>query len=167
MALEKPVHRALASTLTLAVVVVAGCHQTDRSEDASGIYEQVQGHYGGYDDTLFVARAAGVNYLDVVSRCLWRDPEAMHTLFWLSKHAGFDAASAEGHAGVLHDVLRDVGERFYARCLDAEPENVRNAVRSDLLYDMGWGECKKFSVIQQLWPKVFPQGYDPYRVSED
>jgi hypothetical protein len=149
----------------LFAVAAAGCGQAAPSVDVAAICQQVDARYGRFDDTLAVARAAGADYLDTVARCLQRDPRAMHTLFWLTGHARFDAASSEGNAQVLHDVLRDVGERFYAGCLNAEPAEVRDEVRAALLYDMGWGnvETLKFSEIQALWPKVFPETYDPNR----
>jgi len=142
---------------------VSGCNQGESSVDRHAVGEEVGARYGGYDDTIAVAESSGADYLAVVTRCLLRDREAMHTLFRLTKFAGFDCASSEGNAGVLHDVLRDVGERFFAACLDAEPTDVQDEVRSMLLYDMGWGNVEglELSELQRLYPKVFPKGYDP------
>jgi len=115
-------------------------------------------------DTINVAKARGVDYRRVVDGCLARDRRAMSLLFWLSAHAGFDAASAEGHAGFLGTVLRRTGDAFFAQCLAGESAKVQWAVRSDLLdsvYDPSTEkEARQF--LRQLnsrYPKTFPRAF--------
>jgi hypothetical protein len=107
----------------------------------------------GCQDTIAVAARVGVDYKKVVDLCLARDKRGMHLLFWLTANAGFDAASAEGHATVLGEVLRRVGDAFFAKCLRAEKPGVGKAVREMLLYDVGYErrELRKY-------PKTFPRG---------
>jgi len=90
-------------------------------------------------DTVAVAAQAGIDYGSVLEGCLRRRERSMHTLFWLSEHGGFDAASSQGHATVLGMLLRRLGDDFFGGCLADEPEEVRSAVHSYLLYDFGWG----------------------------
>jgi hypothetical protein len=115
-------------------------------------------------DTIHVAKARGVDYRRVVDGCLARDRRAMSLLFWLSAHAGFDAASSEGHAAFLGTVLRRTGDAFFAQCLAGESAEVQWAVRSDLLnsvYDPNTEkEARQF--LRQLnsrYPKAFPRTF--------
>ncbi len=123
------------------------------SEFGSGAY--------GCADTIAVAKAAGVDYPAVVDRCLAKDQEAMGVLFDLSKNAGFDAASAQGHAAVLGSLLRRLGDTFFSLCLNAQNPPVRECVRDDLLYDLGvtGGGVKSISDLKKEFPRTFPPSY--------
>jgi hypothetical protein len=113
--------------LSLAMFTVAGCLQSDA-------------HRLAYlcPDTVAVAKAAGYDYENLVSRALSRDKQALRTLFWLSAHAGFDGASAEGDAGVLGALLKHLGDQHFSECLKEEPQDIREAVRGDIDYEMGY-----------------------------
>jgi hypothetical protein len=116
-------------------------------------------------DTIHVAKARGVDYRRVVDGCLARDRRAMSLLFWLSAHAGFDAASSEGHAAFLGTVLRRTGDAFFAKCLARESAEVQRAVRMDLLEDAVYDpstqkQAREF--LRQLnsrYPKTFPRAF--------
>jgi hypothetical protein len=116
-------------------------------------------------DTIEVAKARGVDYRRVIDGCIARDRRAMSLLFWLSAHAGFDAASSEGHAGFLGTILRRTGDVFFAQCLAGESAKVQWAVRMDLLYDSVYDpstekEARQF--LRQLnsrYPKTFPREF--------
>ena len=84
--------------------------------------------------TIAVADAAGYDYEKLVDQCLARDKQALHTLFWLTKHAGFDAASSQGNATVLGLLLIGLGDEFFAECLEPEPLEVRNQVGQQIDY---------------------------------
>jgi hypothetical protein len=84
----------------------------------------------------------------------------MHTFFWLSKHAGFDAASAQCHAAMTASLLDELGDSFFGKCLTKEAASVREAVRQDLLYDMGYGEIEiTLAQIKTRYPNSFPKAW--------
>ena len=135
----------------LALLVLSGC-KSPATKLVAGV--------GGYSDTVAVARQAGHNYQNVVEGCVAKQAESMHTFFWLSKHAGFDAASSEGHAALTGDLLRHLGDKFFGECLAREDESVQNQVRDDLLYDLGYGNTDITLVeIKKQYPKTFPKGW--------
>jgi len=124
----------LACAVLLVLLLAPGC--ASRQDDSAAILWEEDPIYG-CEDTIAVALKAGVDYRAVVDGCFRRDPKAVHTLFWLTVHAGFDAASSEGHAGVLGNVLRRTGDAFFGRCLAAEPADWRQAVQEGLIFAMG------------------------------
>lgn len=107
------------------------------------------------EDTVTLARAAGVDYHATVGGCLRRERSAIHTLFRLTVDAGFDAASSQGHAAVLGRLLRRLGDDFFGRALAAEPSATRQAVRGDLYYDFGVGEGVRESWMLEWYPRTF------------
>jgi hypothetical protein len=119
---------------------------------------EVDGYYGNYVDTLAVARLAGYDYLAIVTDCLLRDEKAMQKLFEMTATVPFDAASAEGNSEVLGFILRDVGDRFFGKCLSTEESAVQRAVREALLYDLGCdGDYEaKGQHIHRLYPHTYP-----------
>ncbi|MCX6376873.1 MAG: hypothetical protein NTU88_12725 [Armatimonadetes bacterium] len=122
--------------LCLAILAISGCasagaarrlmEEASRTEFGSAPYCCA--------DTIAVAKVAGHDYGKIVNDCLAKDKEAMHILFWLTKHAGFDAASAQGNAAVLGQLLQQLGDQFFSECLDREPVDIREAVRGDIAY---------------------------------
>jgi hypothetical protein len=116
---------------------------------------------GTCEETIAAAAAVGVDYRKVVALCLARDRRGMHLLLWLTSNARLDAASAEGHAAVLGEVLRSVGDEFFSRCLQAEPATVRKAVRDELFYDLG-SEPDKLA----KYPRHSPDASGPHTVGE-
>lgn len=153
--------------LALATTGVAiGCAGSDSGGVRPGIAQpsraavraEVEGYYGNYVETIAVARLAGYDYLSIVTDCLRRDPKAMHKLFELTASAPFDAHSAEGHSEVLGFIVRDVGDRFFGRCLLAEPPAVQRSVRESLLYDLGCdGDYEAMGrQIHRLYPHTYP-----------
>ena len=123
--------------------------------------EKEQPCWHGYRDTIAVAATVGVDYPRLVDRCVRREREAMHTLFWLTEAAGFDAASAEGHSDVLSVLLRRLGDEFFAECLAREEAPVRQRVREQLLYEQGYGEDEHVTLeyIKYLYPATFPKDF--------
>jgi hypothetical protein len=121
---------------------------------AGATAERFLAEVAGWQETIEVARSAGVDYQAVVGGCLRRDRASMHTFFWLTSNAGFDAASAEGHAGGLGGVLCRIGDMFFGDCLAAEPEGTRRAVQEDLLHDLGWGNGATLEQLQVAFPST-------------
>jgi hypothetical protein len=141
----------------LLVGLLAGCSPSNSSaKDMTRV--GVAERYGGYIETITVAKLAGYDYLEIVSECLLHKEPAMRELLEMTEKAGFDAASSEGHSAVLGFVLRDVGDRFFGECLAAEPSSVQQAVRKELLFDMGYdGDYEdKGDLVHHLYPKTFP-----------
>lgn len=112
------------------------------------------------DDTVEVARLAGVDYNAVVEGCLQRNPRDLHTLFWLTANAGFDAASSQGHAAVLGFLLRHVGDGFFGPLLAREDPAVRTAVLNGLYYDFGEDATER---LMAAW---YPVTFGPPAVQE-
>jgi hypothetical protein len=151
---------------TLAVLfsagLLAGCSTAPRgARDVLAEASEAEfGAVGGLcPDTVAIASNSAVDYEDVVNGCLARHEESMHALFWLSEHAGFDAASAQGHAAVCGVLLRKLGDGFFGERLAQEPRSVQDAVRDDLLYDLGYGNTDvTLTEIRRRYPKTFPGG---------
>ncbi len=115
-------------------------------------------------ETVVVARQAGYDYEKIVAGCLAGRVDAMRSLFWLSKHAGFDAASGQGNAAVSGMLLRKLGDAFYGKCLAAQGPAVRASVRMDLLYDLGYGNAEiTLATIVAQYPTTFAPPRHPYR----
>jgi hypothetical protein len=156
--------RSCAKFVVLVVVAAAcGC-ASRRSTSQSVLAEAAQSEFGsssyGCADTIAVAKSAGVHYEDVVGKCLSKDKGAMHALFRLSKDAGLDAASSEGHAAVLGVIFRKVGDSFFAECLAAEETVVQVRVCADLAYDAGYDPpSDPIPDLRREFPKTFPSSY--------
>lgn len=148
--------------LMLCLTVTAGCDsghhkETAPQESANAVKGDVVYQFGDYIETISVAEAAGFDYLETLSHCLMRRPEAMHDLLAMTETAGFDAAASEGHSAVLGYVLRDVGDRFFGECLARESAAVQGAVRKYVLDDIGYGNTSiPEGEIRHLYPKTFP-----------
>lgn len=114
-------------------------------------------------DTLEVARAAGQDYGRLVAGALRKDPRSLHTLFDLAAHAGFDGASSEGNAAVLGALLKRLGDKSFSECLAREPQDIREAVRQDLEYDMGLDgvgiSSPEYAAFRNAFPLTFAACY--------
>ena len=118
------------------------------------------GEYG-CSETIDVAAKAGIDYVATVDRAMKRDRQALHTLFWLTAHAGFDAASSEGNSAVLGNPLRDLGDRTFGSVLSTEPPATRSAVLDMLRYDFGVDAGLKETWLTGWYPRTFnppPEG---------
>lgn len=150
------------------LVGLLGCsHPQNAAKDTAttkpdqGIVDEVKARFGGYTETIQVAKAAGHDYLDLVARCFARDESAMHELFDLTAKANFDAAAAEGNSSVLGDVLRDVGDRFYGACLQRESVETRKAIWDELQFDFGVGNsATSEQELADEYPRTFV-GFHP------
>lgn len=147
------------------LLVVPACSPKARTAGAL-VADAAEREFGdaayGCEDTIAVAKKAGVDYVPTVDRCLNRDEQAMHALFWLTRHAGFDAASSQGHAAVLGSLLRQLGDRFFGACLAREPPDVQDAVRDDIAYDFGLDppEIDSVPTLMKDFPRTFPATYE-------
>jgi hypothetical protein len=139
--------------------IIAGCSSQSQPADAliarASNSEFGNGAYG-CADTISVAAQAGVDYKCAVDGAARGNLRSLHTLFWLSANAGFDAASSEGNAAVLGNVLRYVGDGTFGPALTREPPATRQAVQDDLRYDFGVGEDGvKESWLTEWYPLTF------------
>ncbi len=125
------------------------------------IGREVRDKFGQYDETLAAAKAAGFDYLDLVTRALNRDNAALHELFKLSHAVEFEGEAVDDHAEVLGTVLRDVGERWFAGTLANEPDETQNEVRQYVAWDFGYQTQADFEYVRSLYPKVFPESFQP------
>ena len=149
--------------LSVMLLAAVGC-SAERQSGSHVLAEAAQREFGTASyacaDTVAVAKTAGVDYEPVVDRCLAGDRRAMHVLFRLSRDAGFDAASGQGHAAVLGSLLRRLGDAFFSGCLSKEPAEVQRAVRDDIVYDFGYDPpVNEIPTLKRDFPKTFPATY--------
>lgn len=110
----------------------------------------------GMPDTIAIAQESGVNYVELTAKALNRSESSLHRLFMLTNK--FDGASSDGHSGVLRALLTRTGDDFFGMQLAREPDEVRNDVHNQLLYDFGWGSTEiRISELKRWYPKTFAQ----------
>ena len=110
----------------------------------------------GCADTIQVAARKGVDYRRVVDGAMRRDAGSLREIFWLTAHAGFDAASSEGNAAVLGNLLRYLGDGTFGSALSTEPIETRKAVQDELRYDFGLEESGgKDAWLVEWYPLTF------------
>ncbi len=131
------------------------------AQTRAALAAEVRTHFGGYQETVAAARAAGYDYLGVIEGALARDRAALESLFKLTHAVAFEGDSVDDHAEVLGVVLRDVGERWFVDALSAEPAETRNEVRQYVAWDFGYQSQTGFDYIRGLYPKLFPDGFYP------
>ncbi len=123
----------------LLILALAGCRSSQNDSAAEVVREASNREFGaaGYAcaDTIAQARAAGIDYTSTLQAALRKDRHALDTLFRLSGH--LDAAGSQGHATVLAMVLEELGDEFFAACLAAHDQRVKEWVASDINYDLG------------------------------
>jgi len=152
--------RALHAGLGVVTLLAANCG-TPAGDSQRVLERAAESEFGssayGCIDTVEVAQEAGVDYRKTVDGCLARDRKSMHTFFWLTRHAGFDAASSQGHAAVTGVLFRTLGDRFFGQCLFKETPSIQNAVRDHLLYDLGYGDTDTtLAEVKRKYPRTFP-----------
>jgi len=147
--------------LALSMLVTGGCagshggralmEEASRVEFGSASYSCVE--------TIAVAKATGYDYEKVVDQCLSKDKHALHTLFWLTEHAGFDAASSQGNATVLGLLLIGLGDKFFAECLEPEPLAVRNQVGQQIDYAIDGERRIENSEFRVKFPRTYAASF--------
>lgn len=115
--------------LSFAMLTVTGCPKSNERQATVA---------ASYPDTVAVAKAAGYDYESLATRALAKDRQALHILFRLTAHAGFDGASSEGNAGVLGMLLKRLGDQHFSECLREESQDIRKAVWDNIEYDMDY-----------------------------
>ena len=116
-------------------------------------------------DIVDTAKRHDIDYRELILRCLGREREAMHLLFWVSTEAaGLDGAASQSHAIFVGLVLQGVGDAFFAECLACQGTEVQEAVRYDLLYAAGFDDGTEEKVLSELrrsYPRCFPETFNP------
>ena len=138
------------------LLVISACQLTEPSVlDPSAV--PVKPDPSEYNsDTAAIAARSGADYPVLFLNALRGDGTSLRKIFWLTKHAGFDAASAEGNSMYLGELLRRTGDDFFGHQLQKEPLEVRDAVHDMLLYDFGWGNTDiTVGMIEDWYPKTF------------
>lgn len=144
---------------SIAVGILSGCASSPHTV-RDILAEAGRNEFGGglCSDTVVVAARSKIDYEQIILGCLARNHKSMHIFFWLSKNAGFDAASSEGHDAVTGVLLRELGDRFFGECLAKEEADIQNRVRDDLLFDLGYGNTDiTLEDIKKQFPKTFPR----------
>jgi len=160
--------RTLIPVVVCVCMLLPGCRTESNADNDLFCPESEETLLSGpnyYSDTVEVAGRHGIDYRALIPRCLAREPQAMHLLFWLCSEAGgLDAASAEGHACFVGLVLQRVGDAFFAECLAREPAEVQDMVREFLLNEAGYDDGREKEVLgklRRLYPRCFPETFKP------
>jgi hypothetical protein len=136
------------------IAVLCGCGPRQ-----SLIQEASEREFGssayGCADTIAVAEAAGVDYVKTVGAAERKDRAALKLLLRLTTDARFDAASGEGHAAVLGSLLRRLGDKFFASCLVEMDVETREAIGTEISYDMGEVDGPAEPEWRAKYPKTF------------
>lgn len=149
--------------LLLAIGATAGCKAPPSTvlppKGDAAAKDDVSARFGGYKETIEAAKAAGYDYIEIVTNSVLRQEDALHRLFEMTSKAHLDAASAEGHSQVLGCVLHDAGDRFFGERLSLETASVQKAVREYVADDLGYGHTSiSVDEIRHMYPKTFPPG---------
>ena len=152
--------RCLLSALFV-LFVISGCQPGELGVFSSSAIPSKPDPAEYHSDTAGVAATAGEDYPMLRLNALKGDGASLRKIFWLTKHAGFDAASAEGNSMYLGELLRRTGDDYFGSHLLKEPREVRNSVQEMVLWDFGWQNTDiTVEEIKDWYPKTF-KGYQP------
>jgi histone H3/H4 len=123
--------------LVCLVAVLATCPAFGEERAPDVLVVAGANEFGGGlpDEILAVAAKCGLDYPRLARAAGKGDVAALRRLMRFSSDSGLDAASAEGHAAVLGELLRRVGDAKFAAALRQERKTVRQKVAEDVLYD--------------------------------
>lgn len=142
--------------------------QPAASETYANIAAEVRREFADSTDAVESAAKAGEpDYLSLVAGAMARDRQAMHRLLRLTARPEFTGPALIDHSDALAAVLSDVGDRFFASCLAAEPPALQRRVRQTILDNSTredksnlTGQQKDARALEDLrgtFPKSFPQ----------
>jgi hypothetical protein len=137
-------------------------------EPYANIAAEVRKEFGDSTDAIEAAAKAGEpDYLSLVAGAMADDRQAMHRLLRLTARPEFTGPAWTDHSEVLATVLPDVGDRFFASCLAAEPIDlqrrarqaiVANATREDKSnLTAQQKDARSLEDLRGTFPKSFPQ----------
>jgi hypothetical protein len=113
----------------------------------------------GFIETIEVSKKIGVDYKKVLGGCIVKDQHSMHTMFWVSENARFDAASHQGYCAVLGMLLRKLGDEYFGDCLSKEKKEIQKSVRDCLLYALRQSKDSIIKETTKPYPKTFPDNW--------
>jgi hypothetical protein len=136
-----PVRRSLAGLTGVCVLLAAGISAQGTLKQPDLLAAAAANEFGGSatlpSETIAVAKDHGLDYPRVVRAAGKGDVAALRRVMRFSVGNGLDAASAEGHAAVVGELLRRVGDAKFASAMRRESVAVRKAVTEYVLYDTG------------------------------
>ena len=139
------------------------------AEPYAKIAAEVRKEFADSTDAIEAAAKAGEpDYLSLVAGAMAQDRQAMHRLLRLTSRPEFAGPAMTDHSEVLAAVLPDVGDRFFASCLGAEPPALQQTVRrqivacssredkSDLTQEQK--DARSLEDLSGTFPKTFAKG---------
>jgi hypothetical protein len=146
--------------------------QPDASEPYANIAAEVRHEFADSTDAMEAAAKAGEpDYLSLVAGAMARDRQAMHRLLRLTARPEFAGPALTDHSEVLAAVLPDVGDRFFASCLAAEPPALQRQVRQAIVANFSHEDKSNLNQQQKdlraledlrgTFPKSFPLDSGP------
>jgi hypothetical protein len=142
------------------------------TETYTNIAAEVRKEFGDSTDAIEAAAKAGEpDYLSLVAGAMARNPQAMRRLLRLTARPEFTGPALTDHSEVLASVLPDVGDRFFASCLAAQPPALQRQVRQAIVANSSredksnlTGQQKDARSLEDLrgtFPKSFPPDCGP------
>ncbi len=121
---------------------IALAKQTAPARESGGLLARAASNEFGVgcslpDELIAMARVAGLDYIKVVNSATKGDVKALGRLMRFTTNPRLDGAYGEGHAAVMGELLRHVGDAKFALALGKEKAAVRAAVEEALRYDTG------------------------------
>lgn len=148
--------------------MLASCEKREQSF-SEFMLEELSGHEfgdGARFDTVAAAEAHGIDYCRHLRSALRGDVTSVGVLFRADGICRFDAAAADGHANVLGDLFRVLGDRAFSRCLRVENDETIYSVVWYVAYDEGYldrpkgvgGFCDKYPSTCKLFYQALYRG---------
>ena len=155
--MKKLIHRYL---LTLAwpltsVVLLSNCQSPKCCALDPSTLPSVPHPSDYHSDTAALAAEVGADYPVLRLKALKGDKTSLRKIFWLTEHAGFDGAAAEGHAYDLEELLHTTGDEFFGHQLQTQAVAIREEVQEMLSIAIGEVDA---ATLKKSYPKTF-QGY--------
>jgi hypothetical protein len=146
---------ACVTVLFAALLGLSGCTSSGTSVVSVAAENEFGSGVSSCPDTIAIAADCGVDYEATVEMALKRD-SALARLFWLSAYGGFDAASSQGHAAVIGELLRQIGDHRFGRVLTRQCASVREAVWRYIEYDYGCNDApESVATLHNEFPLTF------------
>lgn len=148
--------------LTFAVISIAicmgGCEPSPGMSAAEALGRAAGREFGSADyacdDTVGVAAEYGMDYRAALAAALARDKDAIQELMNISAYGRLDAASSQGHAAVLGELILQIGDAMFAECLARCTNRVRKSLGMYLRYDL-CGEDEDIDALADTFPRTY------------
>jgi hypothetical protein len=112
---------------------------------------------GACEDTVAVAEEAGLDYTADLDKAIHGDGQALRRLLVFTTYESLDAASSQGHAATLGELIRNLGDKAFAKALEDQPPSVRGSVGDSIRYDLGLDDEPDVAKASREFQTTYPQ----------